>query len=85
MGEICPEIAATKPGEALHCKRLPFLRNVITVDFKQPGCLTFDEAMDRAELVPIEEVKRMAAAVQPDDVCNKERLLWLILQRCLIC
>jgi len=72
INEICPEIASTKPGDALHCKRLPFLRNVITVDFKQPGCLTFDEAMDRAELVPLEEIKRMAANVQPDDVCNMQ-------------
>jgi len=72
INEICPEIAGTKPGDALHCKRLPFLRNVITVDFKQPGCLTFDEAMERSELVPIEEIKRMAANVQPDDVCNMQ-------------
>ena len=72
INEICPEIATNKPGEALHCKRLPFLRNVITVDFKQPGCLTFDEAMERSELVPIEEIKRMAAGVQPDDVCNMQ-------------
>ena len=72
INEICPEIASTKPGEPLHCKRLPFLRNVITVDFKQPGCLTFDEAMERAELVPIEEIRRMAANVQPDDVCNMQ-------------
>ena len=72
INEICPEIASTKPGEPLHCKRLPFLRNVITVDFKQSGCLTFDEAMERAELVPIEEIRRMAANVQPDDVCNMQ-------------
>ena len=72
INEICPEIAGTKAGEPLHCKRLPFLRNVITVDFKQPGSLTFDEAMDRAELVPLEEIKRMAAGVQPDDVCNMQ-------------
>ena len=72
INEICPEIASTKAGEPLHCKRLPFLRNVITVDFKQPGSLTFDEAMDRCELVPLEEVKRMAANVQPDDVCNMQ-------------
>ena len=72
INEICPEIAGTKAGEPLHCKRLPFLRNVITVDFKQPGSLTFDEAMERAELVPIEEVRRMAANVQPDDVCNMQ-------------
>ena len=72
INEICPEIASTKAGSPLHCKRLPFLRNVITVDFKQPGSLTFDEAMERSELVPIEEIRRMAANVQPDDVCNMQ-------------
>ena len=72
INEICPEIASTKAGDPLHCKRLPFLRNVITVDFKQPGSLTFDEAMERSELVPIEEIRRMAANVQPDDVCNMQ-------------
>ena len=72
INEICPEIAKTKAGSPLHCKRLPFLRNVITVDFKQPGCLTFDEAMARCNEVPVEEVYRMAALVQPDDVCNMQ-------------
>ena len=72
INEICPEIAKTKAGSRLHCKRLPFLRNVITVDFKQPGCLTFDEAMARCNEVPVEEVYRMAAQVQPDDVCNMQ-------------
>ena len=72
INEICPEIAKTKAGQPLHCKRLPFLRNVITVDFRQPGCLTFDEAMARCNEVPVEEVYRMAAQVQPDDVCNMQ-------------
>ena len=72
INEICPEIAKNKAGQPLHCKKLPFLRNVITVDFKQPGCLTFDEAMARADLVPQEEVDRMAAAIRPDDVCNMQ-------------
>ena len=72
INELCPEIAKSKPGQPLHCKRLPFLRNVITVDFRQPGCLTFDEAMDRADLVPPEEIARMAANVRPDDVCNMQ-------------
>ena len=72
INEICPEIEKTKAGTPLHCKRLPFLRNVITVDFRQKGCLTFDEAMARASLVPLEEVHRMAAAVHPDDVCNMQ-------------
>jgi len=72
INEICPEIAAAKPGQPLHCKRLPFLRNVITVGFRQPGCLTFDEAMERSELVSPEVVARMAANVRPDDVCNMQ-------------
>ena len=72
INEICPEIAKTKAGTPLHCKRLPFLRNVITVDFKQPGCLTFDEAMARSELVNVEQVYRLAARVHPDDVCNMQ-------------
>ena len=72
INEICPEIAKNKAGAPLHCKRLPFLRNVITVDFRQPGCLTFDEAMARSELVPVEEVYRLAANVQVDDVCNMQ-------------
>jgi len=72
INELCPEIVSSKAGEPLHCKRLPFLRNVITVGFKQPGCLTFDEAMARYQMVGAEQVARMAAAVRPDDVCNMQ-------------
>jgi len=72
VNQLCPEIAKSKPGAPLHCKKLPFLRNVITVDFKQPGCLTFEEAMARRDMVSREEVARMAAAVRPGDVCNMQ-------------
>ncbi len=72
INELCPEIASAKAGQSLHCKRLPFLRNVITVGFRQPGCLTFEEAMGRYEMVGAEQVARMAAAVRPDDVCNMQ-------------
>ena len=72
INELCPEIKNTSPGEPLHAKRLPFLRNVITVGFKQAGCLTFDEAMARYKLVSAERVARMAAEVRPSDVCNMQ-------------
>ncbi len=72
INELCPEIADSKPGEPLHCERLPFLRNVITVGFDMPGCLEFDEAMQRSDAVPLETVKRLAADVRPDDVCNMQ-------------
>ena len=72
INTICPEIKDTVPGEPLHAKKLPFLRNVITVGFKQAGCLTFDEAMARYKLVSAEQVAKMAAAVRPSDVCNMQ-------------
>ncbi len=72
INTLCPEIKNTAPGEPLHSKRLPFLRNVITVGFKQPGSLTFDEAMARYKLVSREQVAKMAAAVRPSDVCNMQ-------------
>ena len=72
INELCPELKTTETGKQLHSKRLPFLRNVITVGFKQKGCLTWEEALDRAENVPLSEVKRIAATVDPNDVCNMQ-------------
>ena len=72
INELCPEIADTKPGQPLHCKRLPFLRNVITVGFSQSGCLTFEEAMERAESVSEDKLMEYAKKVKADDVCNMQ-------------
>ena len=69
---LCPELAATKPGEPLHCRKLPFLRNVITVGFRMSGCLTFEEAMQRSEMTSQRELEKMASRVRPDDVCNMQ-------------
>lgn len=72
INELCPELETARPGSPLHCRKLPFLRNVITVGFKQKGCLTFPEAMERSSLVPREEVLRMASVVRSGDVCNMQ-------------
>ncbi|MBO4890157.1 MAG: AMP-binding protein [Lachnospiraceae bacterium] len=72
INELCPEIATSKAGKPLHCKKLPFLRNVITVGFSMPGALTFEKAMDRHDMVSDTELERMAANVRPDDVCNMQ-------------
>ena len=72
MARLCPELESSKAGEPLHCRRLPFLRNIITVGFNQKGCLNWSEAIERASQVPVEEVYRMAAAVDKDDVCNMQ-------------
>ncbi len=72
INELCPEIAQSKAGKPLHCKKLPFLRNVITVGFKMPGALTFEDAMARCDMVTDAELEKMAANVRPDDVCNMQ-------------
>ncbi|GAE86963.1 long-chain-fatty-acid-CoA ligase [Acetivibrio straminisolvens JCM 21531] len=70
--ELCPELETAEAGKPLHIKRLPFLRNIITIDSKQKGCLSWDEAVALAEKVPIEEVYRRALAVNRHDVCNMQ-------------
>ena len=72
INELCPEIRESKAGEPLHCKRLPFLRNVITVGFRQAGCLTFEEAMHRYDAVTEETLRSYQEKVIPDDVCNMQ-------------
>ncbi|NLM37920.1 MAG: AMP-binding protein [Firmicutes bacterium] len=70
MKELCPELETTEPGQPLFAKRLPFLRHIITIDSKQPGCLTWEEALALAERVPRMEVERRALAISRHDVCN---------------
>ncbi len=72
INELCPELKDKKPEEALHAKRLPFLRNVITAGFKMPGALPWEDALKMASKTPIEEVRRMASAVDVNDVCNMQ-------------
>ncbi len=72
IAELCPELENTKPGKPLHSKRLPFLRNAITVGFKQKGCLTWNDAIDLSSQVSLSEVYRMASQVDKDDVCNMQ-------------
>ncbi|MDR0491407.1 MAG: AMP-binding protein [Oscillospiraceae bacterium] len=72
MKSLCPELEYSSPQNPLHCKRLPFLRNIVTVSSKQKGCLTWDEALELGSAVPVETVHRLAAQTRPDDVCNMQ-------------
>ncbi|MBQ1898425.1 MAG: AMP-binding protein, partial [Ruminococcus sp.] len=72
IARLCPELESVKEGAQLHAKRLPFLRNVITVGFEQKGCLTWEKAMGYAAKTPKSEVYRMASLVDKDDVCNMQ-------------
>ena len=70
--ELCPELKNVKPGQPLYSKKLPFLRNVITVGFEMDGCFEWNDFIKRSALVPKEEVRRRASSVKPDDVCNMQ-------------
>lgn len=70
--ELCPELETAEAGKPLHIKRLPFLRNIITVDSRQKGCLTWEDAIATAEKVPVEEVYRRERAINKHDVCNMQ-------------
>ncbi len=72
INELCPELKTLKKGEPLHSKRLPFLRNVITVGFDQAGSLNYKEFMERAKTVSKEELTVLANAVDVHDVCNMQ-------------
>ncbi|MBO4618921.1 MAG: AMP-binding protein [Victivallales bacterium] len=72
IAELCPELATTRTGAQLHARRLPFLRNVITVGYRQKGALAWEDAMQYAKSVPVEELRRRAAAVDIHDVCNMQ-------------
>ena len=71
VAQLCPELAGRTQGP-LHAKRLPFLRNVVTVGYHQAGCLTWEEMLSYAHQVPKQRILRMAQAVQKDDVCNMQ-------------
>ncbi|MBQ0070544.1 MAG: AMP-binding protein [Spirochaetales bacterium] len=72
MEELCPELQGHKKGTPLYSAKLPFLRNIVTVGFDMEGAMNWDEMLETADRVPMDEVKRRASMVKPDDVCNMQ-------------
>ena len=72
MKELCPELAGHDPFHPLHTRRFPFLRNIITVESRQEGCLTWEDALSMASRVEPAEVTRRANAINKHDVCNMQ-------------
>jgi fatty-acyl-CoA synthase len=70
--QLCPELQNLPQEQHLHAKKLPFLRNIVTVGFSMPGCLDWAQAIALADRVPPEEVPRRAANIRKDDVCNMQ-------------
>ena len=69
--EICPELEKSEPGK-LSSKRLPLLKNIITVESKQNGCYSWEEAAALGENVSQSEVEARRAQVNMHDVCNMQ-------------
>lgn len=71
MKEICPELKTCQPGK-LHSKKLPVLRNVITIDSNQNGCFNWDDFMKLAENVHDETLEKTFQSIHKNDVCNMQ-------------
>lgn len=69
--EICPELENCQPGK-LENKRLPLLKNIITVESKQNGCYSWEEAEALSDSVPQSEVEARRAQINMHDVCNMQ-------------
>ena len=70
--QLCPELNTHAIGRPLHARRLPFLRNIITVGFEISGCMRWEDTAELAERVPIEDVYRRSSGVSKHDVCNMQ-------------
>ncbi|MBP1568286.1 MAG: AMP-binding protein [Oscillospiraceae bacterium] len=68
---LCPELKTCEPGK-LESKKLPRLKNVITVGAKIDGAYTWEEALELADTVPLSEVEKMRSKIEYDDVCNMQ-------------
>lgn len=69
--ELCPELETCKPGE-LNSEKFPFLKNIITVESKQNGCYSWDEAMAMADKVPYSDVEKIRKTIDKNDVANMQ-------------
>ena len=70
--ELCPELQGHDQFQPLHTRKFPFLRNIITIDSRQEGCLTWNDAISMASRVDPSEVTRRANAINKHDVCNMQ-------------
>lgn len=71
MQELCPELKECEPGH-LESKRLPFLKNIITVGCSMDGCYKWEDTEKLAEQVSLTEVIKRSKAVDKHDVCNMQ-------------
>ena len=71
IDELFPEMKGAKAGEWT-TEKMPFLRNIITIDSAHEGCWSWGEALKQADKVSQDEVVRRCAAIDVHDVCNMQ-------------
>ena len=71
IDELIPEIAGVKVGEWT-CKKLPFLKNIVTIDGPHQGCYSWGEALTLGDEIDQAEVDARTAAIDKHDVCNMQ-------------
>lgn len=69
--ELCPELENCEPGKLIS-EKLPFLKNVITVDSENKGCFTWESALALAKEVPYSRVEEVRRTINVHDVCNMQ-------------
>ncbi|MDE6678532.1 MAG: AMP-binding protein [Ruminococcus sp.] len=69
--ELCPELETCEAGK-LSSERLPFLRNVITINSENNGCYTWEQALELSKNVPYSEVEKIRRTIDIHDVCNMQ-------------
>ena len=70
LNQVCPEILTSPPGE-LHSLKFPRLQWVIGVrGAAHPGMLSWQQLMDAAEKISVEELAAAEAKLSPSDPIN---------------
>ncbi len=70
LAEVCPELAATSPGEPIS-ESFPKLRWAVAIKGTTPaGAISWSDMIERGNPTPSAEVDRIAAALKPDDAIN---------------
>jgi fatty-acyl-CoA synthase len=71
--EIAPELKSSKPGEALQCKALPKLKNVIVMgDERYAGMLLWKDIVGFSNKVTDESLDNRMNSLHHDDVINMQ-------------
>ncbi len=71
VDELVPQLVGSRPGEWAS-EKLPFLRNIITIDGPHDGCHSWGEALALGSSQLQGEVDRRCANIDKHDVCNMQ-------------